>query len=394
MSLLRRAFAGSGEKREAKLSELLTQMRGGFTYSKIPVNYLTAMTNDAVWACVNLLVDTIATLPLAAFRRSGKVRSPLSAQPAIVEGPSGIITREEFIAQLVLSVFENGNGYAIIVARDGMGFATQMEVRDHADVAVSRQGRTGPPIYRVDGKVVATDDVFHVRGLMRPGSIIGISAIDKAKETIARALAAERYGGQWFGTNAHPTIGLKHPGTVTEDAAKRLKEKFIAAVSGREPVVLAQGLDVVDIQADPTRSQLIETERYLTEKAARFFLRASSEMIGVASQGSSVTYANREQRAIDYVTFATMPWLVRIEGPWSALLPKAQFVKFNVAGLLRADAKTRAEVHNLAIRGGWRNANRARELEEEEPFDEGERYLWPPFATTVPKEEKDVDDTA
>lgn len=374
MSIVRRLL-GREERTwgAATLAELIASQRGGVTYSGVSVDHLNALTHDAVWACVNLLVNTVATLPVQATRKKGKVREPLPVQPLIVSSPSALIGREEFIGQVLLSVFENGNAYAVVVDRGNDGFPTQVEIRDHSDVKVSRAGKTGPLSYKVDNVLMAPDDVVHFRGLTRPGSLLGISAINAAKQTIGRGLAAEKYGADWFGQGAHPSSILEAEGAVNEDTAKLLKQRFIDSTRKREPVVMGHGLKYSPIQSDPSKSQLVEIERLITEKTARFF-GMPPEMIGGSSSGSSVTYANREQRALDFVTFSVRPWLVRIENPWSALLPRGEFVRFNVEGLLRADTKTRYESHEIAKRAGFASTNDILQLEDKPPITDGERY--------------------
>lgn len=389
---VQRILGAPAESREASLSDLLAQRDGRFgasNYSGVYVNHESALQNAAVYACIRLLVDTISTLPVDAVRKRGDIREPLAEQPRVVTSPSAILTRPEFIGQLVHSAATRGNAYGVVVDRDAMGFATQVELRSASDVLVTRVGKTGPPIYRFDNRVVPNEDVLHVRGLMAPGAVVGLSAVDIARNAIGLGLAAEKYGTQWFGDGAHPSAVLESEQKIPdENTANVIKRRFMNAVRGREPVVLGHGLKYTSVQSEPEKSQLHETQRWAVEQACRFF-GVPPEMIGAASSGSSVTYANREQRALDFVTFGLTPWLVRIEQPWSALLPRGQFVRFNVDALLRSDTKARYESHAIAVRTGWRSINEIRALEDERPIPEGDRYLWPPFTA---KQEKPTED--
>lgn len=181
-SLIERTRSSAVSRREASLESLLAARdRNGFTYAGVGVTYLNAMTNDAVWACARLLIDTISTLPVGSYRKQGDTRVPMASQPQVVTNPSAVLDRTEFVGQIVLSIIECGNAYGRIVGRDGLGFATQIELRDHADVVVRRKGKSGLPTYRFDNEVIPLDDVFHVRGLTRPGSVLGISAIEAAR---------------------------------------------------------------------------------------------------------------------------------------------------------------------------------------------------------------------
>ena len=85
---------------------------------------------------------------------------------------------------------------------------------------------------------------------------------------------------------------------------------------------------------------------------ARYF-NVQPELIGGES-GGSLTYANVEQRALDFLQFCLRPWIVRTELALSALLSTTTSVKFNAAGLVRTDLLTRYQAHESAIRAGWK----------------------------------------
>jgi HK97 family phage portal protein len=94
------------------------------------------------------------------------------------------------------------------------------------------------------------------------------------------------------------------------------------------------------------------------------------EMIA-AESGNSLTYANVEQRGLDFLTYAVRPWLVRLETAISALLPSTQTVRFNPDALVRVALKDRYEAHKIGIDAGFLTRNEARELENRPPLAEG-----------------------
>ena len=75
-------------------------------------------------------------------------------------------------------------------------------------------------------------------------------------------------------------------------------------------------------------------------------------MIGGASGGSSLTYANVTQRNLDFLIMHLGPSVVRRERSLSQLLPRPRFVKLNPSALLRMDDETRAAV----IKASWTRA--------------------------------------
>jgi HK97 family phage portal protein len=217
---------------------------------------------------------------------------------------------------------------------------------------------------------------------MPPGGIVGISVVNAARNAIGVGLAAERYGAQWFADGAHPSSVLKsEKDRISEEDAKIVKHRFLASIRGREPVVLGMGLDYQPVQYDPDKSQLHQTQKFVVEEIARFF-RVPPEAIGAGVSGSSITYANREQRAIDFIQFCLRPWVVRLEEPWSSLLPRGQYVRFDFDDLLRTDLYMRSHAHLLGVRGGWLSPDDVRADDHMPPLPDGkgQNYLWPPYA--------------
>lgn len=374
------------------IAELLARARGGVTWAGVSVSDESALGNAAVWACERLLTDTIAQLPVAAYRENGGVQERLPVQPRIVDMPSGVLTRQEWVGQLAHSAISEGNGYAQVAARDERGFATQAEVRRTADVAVFRSSPTGPPVYKADNLIVDAADMVHVRGLMRAGDVCGRSAVFAARQTIGLGLSAEEYGARFFGDGAHPTTVWVSDQTLTDVQAATMKDR-IKEVMGRtrDPLVVGAGTKPHQLQQAPGDSNLVEVQRWAVEQVCRFF-GIPPEMIGGASSGSSVTYANREQRALDFVTFAVTPWLSRIEAAWSALLPAGTYVRFTVDGLLRSDTTARYNAHASAIRAGWRSRDEVRRLENLAPVPDGSgsEFLWPPYRSAPLESDKEA----
>jgi HK97 family phage portal protein len=157
---------------------------------------------------------------------------------------------------------------------------------------------------------------------------------------------------------------------LSAEQAAGIKSAFTAATSmNREPAVMGAGLRYERIQVSPEEAQFLDTQRFTVEQIARIY-GVFPEMIGGATSGSNVTYANREQRAADWLTFGLMPYLIPIEEALSSLVPRPQRVRFNTDALLRSDTKTRYEAHAIGLSAGFLTVNEVRALEDLEPLDE------------------------
>jgi HK97 family phage portal protein len=151
----------------------------------------------------------------------------------------------------------------------------------------------------------------------------------------------------FFRDGAHPSSILTSDEEFTQDQARSIKERFVAAVQGREPSILTGGMKYQPIQVAPNESQFLETQKYNVAQIARIF-GVPPEMIA-AEAGNSMTYANVEQRSLDFLTYSVQPWLTRIETSLAKLLPGRKHVRFDTSVLLRTDLETRLKATAIGI---------------------------------------------
>jgi HK97 family phage portal protein len=333
------------------------------TYAAMPVNPTTALQHSAVWACVNLIAGSISTLPLYAYRKGE--RDPLPDLPPILRQPSATMNLPDWLYAALQSLLLRGNCYGQIVDRAGAGLLpAQCELLAPDRVAVNVPN--GAIEYRVDGQAVDPASIWHVKAYTSAGSVVGLSPIAHARQAIGLGLAAERYGATFFGDNATPSGLLTSPNRITRENASDLKERWKAYHGGRRDIaVLGDGASFQPISVAPEESQFLESTRANVATVARYF-GVQPELIGGES-GGSLTYANVEQRALDFLQFGLAPWLVRLETAISALLSSTTTVKFNAGALVRTDLLTRYQAHESGIRAGWLLRSEARELEDRPP---------------------------
>jgi HK97 family phage portal protein len=333
------------------------------TYAAVPVNPTTAMQHSAVWACVNLIAGAISTLPLAAYRRGE--RDPLPDLPPLLRQPSATMNLPDWLYAALQSLLLRGNCYGEIVDRAGAGLLpAQVELLAPDRVQVTANGAV---TYRVDGHERDPASIWHVKAFTAAGAVEGLSPIGHARQSIGLGLAAERYAAKFFGESAIPSGILTTDQDIKHDRAEQLKERWKARHQGnRDIAVLGSGARFQAITIAPEEAQFLETTQANIRTIARYF-GVQPELIG-ADSGNSLTYANVEQRALDFLTFGLRPWLVRLETALSALLSSTTTVKFNAAALVRTDLLTRYQAHESAIRAGWKLRSEVRELEDLPPI--------------------------
>jgi HK97 family phage portal protein len=333
------------------------------TYAAVPVSPSTALQHSAVWACVNLIAGSISTLPLAAYRDGDE--TPLATLPPILRAPSAGWSLPDFLYAAIQSLLLRGNCYGLIVDRAGAGLLpSQVELLAPERVGVQVDGRV---IWRIDGQEVDPSSIWHVKAFAAPGQVLGLSPIQHARQAVGLGLGAEKWAAKFFGESAIPSGVLTSDQGINRDRAMELKELWKASHQGnRDIAVLGGGARFQAITVAPEEAQFLETTQANIRTIARYF-GVQPELIG-ADSGGSLTYANVEQRALDFLTFGLRPWLVRLETALSALLSSTTTVKFNAGALVRTDLLTRYQAHESAIRAGWKLRSEVRELEDLPPI--------------------------
>lgn len=344
---------------------------------------------SAVFACVNLISNTIASLPLPTYRRlvpRGKERAhDHHLYDLLAYEPNPEMSSFDFrkVMQSQLELY--GNCYTEIV-RDGRGYARELWPIPPQLVKVRRDGKKrlfyevsvpdGPP------RDIWAIDMLHIRGLGNNG-IQGFQPLVHAREMVALALAAEGYGAAFFGNGAVASGIVEMPGKLTEKALEDFKRDFRDKYQGlgkaHRILFLEQGLKFHQVTIPNDNAQFLETRKYQVEEVARFFGVPPHK---IADLGRS-TNNNIEHQGIEYVQDCIRPRVVNWEQQIRRVLipapdKKLFFVEFVLEGLLRGDVKSRAEYFKAGRNDGWLSANDIRELENMNPISAelgGDDYL-------------------
>mgnify|MGYP000936672954 FL=1 len=361
----------------------------GSSNSGKPVNERTAMQTSAVYACVRVLSETLASLPLHVYKYVDNGGKEMQTQhylyPILHDNPNPEMTSFVFRETLMSHLLIWGNAYAQII-RDGRGrvlamyplLPNRMEVDRAPSGALVYTYRLSIDDVQYKQETTLTlgpDDVLHIPGLGFDG-LVGYSPIAMAKNAIGMALATEEYGATFFANGANPGGVLEHPGVIKDP--QKVRDSWNSAYQGggkaHKVAVLEEGMSYKTIGIPPEQAQFLETRKFQLNEIARIF-RVPPHMIGDLDRSS---FSNIEQQGLEFVKYTLDPWVIRWEQVLqkSLVLPSEKnslFVKFNVDGLLRGDYAKRMSGYALARQNGWMSANDIREMENmnQIPAEEG-----------------------
>ncbi|MBR2603010.1 MAG: phage portal protein [Clostridia bacterium] len=350
------------------------------------VTVQSAIQLSTVYACVRVISETIASLPLGIYETVNDGNEKATDHPLyrlLHDEPNSEMTsfvfREVMLAHLLLY----GNSYSQII-RSGKNQVIGLYplLPDHMDVDRDSKGNLTYTYTTSDGKTVSIKprDVLHIPGLGFDG-VMGYSPIALEKNAIGLGIASEEYGSKFFSNGARPSGILTHPNTVKNP--KALRESWNSAYGGssnsNRVAILEEGMKFEPIAIPNNEAQFLETRKFQVDEICRIF-RVPPHLVGNLEHA---TFSNIEHQSIDFAVHTIRPWLVRIEQAMNRALLSEQekgrfFVQFNIDGLMRGDYKSRMEGYAIGRQNGWLSANDIRALENQNPIPAdqgGDAYL-------------------
>ena len=331
---------------------------------------------SAVYACVRVIAETVASLPLHVYEATDTGSRKANEHPLyrlLHDEPNTEMTsfvwRETMLSHLLLY----GNSYCQII-RSGRSKIVGLYplLPDRMTVDRDSKGKLTYTYTTSDGKIayLAPEDVLHIPGLGFDG-VMGYSPIALEKAAIGLGIAAEEYGSKFFANGARPSGILTHPNTVKDPAALRASWNAAYGGSGNASrvAVLEEGMTFTPLSIPNNEAQFLETRKFQVTEICRIF-RVPPHMIGDLERA---TFSNIESQNISFAVHTIRPWLVRIEQAINkTLIPENEkgryYAQFNIDGLMRGDYKSRMEGYAIARQNGWMSANDIRALENLNPI--------------------------
>ncbi|GGM48503.1 histone H1 [Longimycelium tulufanense] len=382
------AAAFERRARDVTAARTSADVAAGLPAESPRVTMHSALTITAVYACVRLLADSVATLPIDVYRRTADGgRRELSTRPPWIEQPNPDTDRLTWLSQVMTSLLLAGNAY-IAVSWAGADIAA-LDVLDPRRITPryerTRAG-TKTLVYQVSSagsqarrEVIGTltpREVVHLRGMTLPGELEGVSPVRAARETIGLAMSAQEFGARFFTEGAVPQVALEVPGAMSPEgiaaAQAHWRKTFGGARKRHNPAVLIEGVKLKTISIAPDEAQFLQTRQFQVADIARLF-GVPPHLIGDAS-GSTSWGSGLAEQGLAFVMYSLRPWLERIETGFDRLIQlqygrRRAFTKFNAEGLLRGSAKDRMEIYRQGIQSGIYTPAEVRALEDLPPLD-------------------------
>lgn len=333
-----------------------------------------AMRITTAYACVRLLAEALASLPVRVYRKVDagvRVRDDEHwLYELLALEPNQFQTSFEYREMVAMHLILRGAHYSRIYW-DSMGRVKALIPLHPDSVSVNLSSDGTRLVYLVTDQAGKTetlggDDVLHVRGLH--GDITSaISPVTYAANTLGLDRSLAKHQARSFGPDAaRPGGVIEAEGKVGTDVVVKILRLFNKQYAGSnnagKTLFLDRGMKFKPIAFNNVDQQFLETRKFSVEEICRIFNVPPS----LVHHNYNSTYSNAEQQTLSFVKFSLRPLVVRFEEAIQrALMTKASRRRYEVdldmQDLLRGDAAAMSTMFKTLVSGGISSPNEARE---------------------------------
>ena len=374
------ALRGSGSRRDAGVQNPSPGGYGGDAASQVTEE--TAMQVSAVWACVNLLAETVSSLPIHVYRTTDKGRELVTDHWLLdlLSKPNRYQTRLEFFETLVTNLVLHGNSYAEKTILAGRVRSLLPLMSSQMETTLLRDGSLVHAYSTDTGvKVFSDQSIWHLK--LSGNCIVGKSPLGYGRNMVGIAQASEQTMTSIYRNGGKRSGALSIDKLLTSEQRQTLRENFGTLTTGDDArlLVLELGMKFDPISMSPQDIELLASRRFQTEEIARWFGVPSvliNDTAGTTAWGSGIS-----QILDGFHKLKLRSLLERIEASIEAHLfedsdrKEGLEIEFDYESLLRTDLKARMEGYQTAIQGSILKPNEARRIEGWAPADGGDALL-------------------
>jgi HK97 family phage portal protein len=344
-----------------------------------------AMTIAAFYSCINMISSTIAMMPRSWYYRDDsntRKYTDYDQQKLIKqESRPGVIPYKVF-RTWVANYLMGGNGYIILV-RDKNFRPVEYQNRSWHEVL---------PIQDDDGYIWYYDrrrsvvypyyNVLHLADLS-DNEILGKSKVTQFAEMLGGQKGASNFVNAYFTKGLFLGAVIEYPESIDIDGdtatllEKTMNDMYGSVDKSGQVGVITEGGKLKQLKTDIPLgdAQFIESQRLTREDIAMIF----QVPITLLNSAES-SYNTLEQTTTQYHEKAILPVLVQMEQEMNlkCLRPSERdtvYIEHEVNGILRADARTQADIFEKMIKSGIMTINEARHLKNMPPVEGGDTIL-------------------
>ena len=325
-------------------------------------NQYSSMNISAVFRAVEIISDSVATLPIRvkAVNEKDEIKShPLNL---VFADKYNVMSKYNFIKLLIQSVILKGNGFAYI-ERGEDGSVLRLRYLESSDVQIFWDKNKEQLYYTcnvISRKRIEPINMIHLVKNSYDG-INGVSVLSYAARSLKLANNTENSANSFFTNGCNLSGVLTVQGQVTDKQREQIRQSWNSAYSngGNGLAILQGNMEYKPIQLSAADSQLLESRLFNVQDIARFF-GISPALLGDLSHSS---YATIEAAQQEFLLHTLNPYIVMIEEEFTRKLVKPSEnleINFDETALLKTDKKALADYYGSLLDKGVLSINEVR----------------------------------
>lgn len=356
------------------------------------VNSFTAMQHVAVMACVSILAQDVAKIPMGVFRRlpnGGKAQATDHPLHRLLRHPNDWQTAFEFKEMMQAALVLRGNAYAVAV-RDGRGKVLYL-VPIHPDrvglfeapdgswfYSVARNGLHEMAVLKSHTTMIPSEDMLHLRWLSQWNSLLGSSRIGMVRESIGLSMGLEQHQARFTGQGARSGGILSTDGKLGKDVRDQLasdwKKQREGPRNSGSTTILEQGLKWQPLGLSMVDSQFIESRGFQLRDICRAF-DMPPHKLAIEGEGEGPAMVQQTQAYLNGpISSYCERWKSRVE-KFFGLDGDDIFIDFDYTHFTKTDLMSRYTAYRQGVGGPWMTVNEARRAEGLPDDQDGNKVL-------------------
>mgnify|MGYP001274422140 CR=1 FL=1 len=319
------------------------------------------------WARANTVVNEDSSMQVAAFYRGLiYISSQIAKLPWDVKDADNNLVREGVSTLLNLRPNQETNSF-----RWRLSMVQQAIIHGNAFAEIERDGAGRPiALWQLESwrmELVRTDsqalvyryadpsggyiyfsprDIYHLPNFHIKDGLTGQGVVSYGREVLGIQIAADNMAAGIFHNSGIPSGILKHPGKLSDEAYKRLKESWAEQQGGKKSgstSILEEGMDYAPISVNSETLQFLQSRQFGVLEIARFLGVPPTKLFDVTAS----TYSNVEQSNLEVATDTLDTWATNLEIEADVKLLNNRFggryTDIDLYSIFRGDMKSRSD---------------------------------------------------
>ena len=332
------------------------------SYESQTVDEVKALGIASLYQGLNIICDTIASMPVYLFKMSDGFQEMVVDDPRndIMSGMANeVLTSYNLKKVMVKDLILHGNAYVKIVR--GKGDAIESLYYYPTDVVTPKADKngyyfeikkfdTGVEGENIEEEIVDFYDMLLLIRNNKYNSIKGVGLLEIAKDTLGLAIEENTYLNNLFrnGLSARAILNSKTPlkRDIKQKLKQDLRDMYTGSKNAGSVLVLEGEMNLVPLTLSPNEINLIQQKTFTISEVARY-LNIPKHMLNL-DRGQGL-YSNITQERLSLMFNTLTPYMVAIEESLNQKLlsdeerKQGLYFKFDTSELLRLTPQDQAD---------------------------------------------------